>query len=177
MKHHVLEAHFDDETAHRLDGLRQSLYEQGLMGRAPYGQPHISLASFAAGDLPGWQGRLDELAERPAIAVTLSYLGLFPGRNAVLYLGVTPTAELGDLHAAAHRVVAANAVDLLELYGPDRIVFHATLGSVGDRGLGRAVESLNTLELPLSGRLQRLALVEYSPARLLVESSLEGSRL
>ena len=173
--HQVVELHFDAHTEELLNRARQAFFEQDLVRHAPCGTPHISLSSFTSIDRHRWSYLLDAVPVRQPLEIEFSYIGLFPGKESVIYLGVTPTTQLRDLHIAVHERVDSNAVELQKLYSPDRVVFHTTLGApVAPENLGRAVELAFPNKLPKLGMVHRLALVEYFPPRILAERELGG---
>jgi 2'-5' RNA ligase len=87
--------------------------------------PHITLA--VAEQLAISSSTLDAIRELPGTELTLSMLGVFPGEQAVLFLGATATAGLLSAHAAIHATIEQASDGMWELYRPGQWVPHCTL--------------------------------------------------
>ena len=172
MTHQVIEAQFDPATAGQLELARQKIYELGF-GSLPAGIPHVSLSSFQNSQLKTWQECLPALATRAAIEVEFSYLGIFRGESFIIYMGIIPSRKLTALHEDVHRIGLLAAGELHARYYPDRITFHSTLAApVKREDLGVAIQLLTQFDLPRTGTLNNLALVEYFPAVTLLTETL-----
>ena len=89
-------------------------------------RPHLTLA--VTDSLP--DGALDDLRAdvRPEpVEVRLESLAVFPGPAGVLYLSVTPTTAILDLHAAVLDVLDRHATPVWPFYRRGRWTPHATL--------------------------------------------------
>lgn len=123
---------------------------------APGIRPHLSLAL----------GEPDEDAVAAIAAATapfdvaLSHVGVFADTG-VVFLGVTPTAALLDLHRRVAAVVPAGNDPIGAWYRPDRWVPHVTLAfGLSREGIGAALDGLGAPPGPLVGRAGSLAIVQ-----------------
>ena len=153
--HHVVELRFDSQTEEMLRDAIMVFHQRGLCSKPLEGKPHVSLSSFAT--------------DKP-IELIFSYVGVFPGEMNVLYLGVTPNQPIRELHAKVHALASTHSKDLHPLYFPEVVVLHSTLcAPIALADLPRAIELAMTMKLPTSAYASSIALVEYSPAQVLVE--------
>lgn len=167
--HQVIELQFDDQTENLLQNARVALHQQGLIPQ-PEGLPHISLSSFETGNDRTWETCFNRIAEQRVLPIDFSRVNVFSGPNPVIYLGVPHSPRLQQLHAQIHEQAIQKRTELHELYFPERIIFHITLGMpTNTEVLPRALKLVSTLELPKNGYAVRLSLVEYSPAKTLLE--------
>ncbi len=162
-------------------GLWRLLAEAGLpnedVPRDRRRRPHVTLAivdSLSA-------ATLDELRAdvRPEpVEVRLESLSIFPGPAGVLYLSVTPTIALLELHDATLDVLGRNATPVWPFYRSGRWTPHATLarGLAGDEVpravsllLGRAAVTGTAVEIGVAdtdtARLRALDADPWSPPR------------
>src|SRR5690606_8369433 len=176
---YVVELRFDDDLAHRVRALWQTLDAIGAGGRGPDGEPvpHVSLAVYDDEDAvdPALAGRLVAwLAARAApIEIAFAGLGLFPTEENVLFLAPVVTPGLVDVHAAWHGVAAPLRAACRAHYLPGRWVPHCTLamrGALADASAG--LEQLARQWTPLSGTARSIALVRVPPVTTIVEHPL-----
>ncbi len=166
--HHVIELHFDEDTQKKIHDVRIALRDEKLISDVSEGIPHMSLSSFDCNGPTYWNKALAKISERKSFYVEFAHFGIFRGDPLVIYLGVTPTETLRHLHEDVHQAAVNGAQNVYEHYIPDRIIFHATLANpVSQDKLGPAIERINKLELPKRGLINRISLVEYSPAVIL----------
>jgi 2'-5' RNA ligase len=173
--HHVLELRFDTRTEELLCAAQRAYFEHSIIPHAPDGVPHISLASFAIGGKSTWGDLPFLVAGNEPFNIDFSYIGVFPSETSVVFLGITPSKGLFEFHKLLYERAALQEPGLDDMFFPDKIVFHTTLGAPVARGLlGRAIELAASLNLPKSGSANRIALVEYSPAKTLEEVEFTG---
>lgn len=171
--HQVVELQFDEQTERLLQNARMELFDRGLVSQ-PDGKPHLSLSSFAISDRKAWETYFTRIANQEYPHIEFSHVDVFSGETFVIYLGVIPSTELRLIQEMVHEHAVQEATDLNEHFFPQRVVFHSTLGiSVTSEALPKAIEVVSNLELPQKGRAIRLSLVEYSPARVLLEKEFE----
>ncbi|GIF73832.1 2'-5' RNA ligase family protein [Asanoa siamensis] len=125
----ALELYLDTTATRRLRTLWRALEAEGIPTLASLQdskhRPHVSLAAAsrlapdevvaALGDAPLGRG----------LALDMDFVGQFVGR--VLWLGVTPTPALLDLHREAHERLAKGGIEVWEHYRPGRWVPHCTV--------------------------------------------------
>ncbi|MEU8815974.1 2'-5' RNA ligase family protein [Actinoplanes sp. NPDC048796] len=125
----ALELYLDVEATRRVRTLWRALEEEGVPTMASLlndkHRPHVSLA--AARTLPpsAVVSALSDMTVARPLTLHLDFVGQFVGR--VLWLGVTPTAELLDHHRQVHERLAAGGVETWELYRPGKWVPHCTV--------------------------------------------------
>jgi 2'-5' RNA ligase len=134
-------------------------------GELPNGRPHVSLGGCRdLRDAAALIRALEILAAEQTgpLPVSLSYLGVFPGDEGVMFHGITVTTPLLLLHRRFHAQFAPTAIDWSPFYQPGLWVPHCTLAyGLSRERLPQALAGLQTLVPPmLSGLLTSIALVE-----------------
>ena len=125
----AIELFLDVDATRRIRTLWQALEAEGVPTLATLleqkHRPHVSLA--VARTLPPADvvSALDGLRVAVPLELGLDFVGQFVGR--VLWLGVTPTAELLAHHAAVQERLSAAGVEPWDLYRPGRWVPHCTV--------------------------------------------------
>ena len=128
--------------------------------------PHITLAVYPDDSPPDLLGNSLRLiaADRPAFPVTLSGIGIFPGRSSIVWAAPVVTPALLAWQAAILHALPDLAIH--PHYRTDAWVPHVTLsGAVTDPG--RAVSALSGGWRPVSGHLQQADLVRFRPVEVL----------
>jgi 2'-5' RNA ligase len=125
----ALELYLDAEATRRVRALWQALEAEGVPTLASLlnerHRPHVSLAAATRLAPDAVAAALDGLVVARPLTLHLDSVGQFVGR--VLWLGVTPTAELLDHHLVVHDRLAAGGVEVWDLYRPGRWVPHCTV--------------------------------------------------
>ena len=125
----ALELYLDVDATRRIRTLWRALEAEGIPTLASLlndkHRPHVSLAAARTLDPATVVEALDGLPVGRGLTLDLDFVGQFVGR--VLWLGVTPTAELLAHHAEVHARLAAAGVETWELYQPGRWVPHCTV--------------------------------------------------
>ena len=129
------------------------------------GHPHVSLAAYDRLDTARCREILAAFAAvQPVLDVAFASWGAFPATEPVLFHAPVVTAELLALHRALHdRLAPLGAGD--PYCRPDAWVPHCTLA------MGLPTSELPSLAdacrgaLPIRGRIESIALVEYHPRR------------
>jgi len=154
---------FDEEAEARIRGAWLALADAAISrSMLPPGfRPHLSLSVGTDFDFERMAGELLPLASAtPVFPVGLPSLGVFADTGAV-YLGVTPSTALLDLHRRVDTACERVALSLHDWYRPDAWVPHVSLafGLTAD-GLAEAVRLLSGLDLKMVVRAEVLALVQ-----------------
>ena len=153
---------FDEETEAKVKGAWTALADAGVSRsmRMPGFRPHLSLSVGDRLEVERVGEGLASLARSaPPLPVGLPGLGIFADTG-VVYVGVTPTEALLDLHRRVD-AVCEGAGSLEDWYRPDGWVPHVTLAfGLDANGLADAVRVLAGLPLKLAARAEVLALVE-----------------
>ena len=91
-------------------------------------RPHVSLGVCSRIDSSAFEAELSIFAENVApFPLTLSNVGVFPGAEAVVFLGVIVTERLLDVHAAFHKIFKKYVGEQSEHYAVGKWVPHCTL--------------------------------------------------
>ena len=139
-------------------------------------RPHVSLTVMTSA------AHLDLSHVRQVLAgselhLRLASVGVFPGPEGVLFLGVVVTPELLALHRELHQCVAPDAVELWPYYEPGLWVPHCTLAlGLDDEQCGTAVRALRTFQ-PVEARVVAVGLTDTTTGAVvpLAESGVDDS--
>ena len=148
---------FDSPTDSAIRGLWQALSEAGLpstMLTLGFG-PHLTFSVCQNLDLDKLQAPLQALAvATPPLTVQFSSIGVFPGKEGVVFLGVTVNHALLDFHTAFWDTAAAYSEGASPYYRPEIWVPHVTLNyALAPGQIGPVVEFLTASSLPVQGIL------------------------
>jgi 2'-5' RNA ligase len=173
-KHFVVQLNLDAEAdatlkalATRLDTVPGLATVQGV-GSAH----HLSLAIYDDPPTEDVPARLADFADTLGpFTLNLANIGIFAGERSVLYLGPAVTEPLLALHRRFHALF--RDLPCWPVYRPGAWIPHATLAmDIEPRALGPAVEIIRQAHLPITARLDSLALVEAFPVQTLVRIAL-----
>ncbi len=148
---------FDRETERMLAEYQQAVFKEGFTGRQTMGIPfHVTLGTYAPTDGAMLQERVREL-EMPPVEVQFNHMGLFQGQE-VLFLAPDVNREL---------------LDLKEAFGVEKgWTAHTTMLIDSRQNCLRAAEVLGECFRRFSGRIDRVELYEFFPAKKLSEKIL-----
>jgi 2'-5' RNA ligase len=125
----ALELHLDVHATRRLRTLWHALEAEGIPTLASLlaerHRPHVSLAAAARLEPEPIAAALAGVSLGVGLTLDLDFVGQFVGR--VLWLGVTPTAELLAVHRAVHERLTAAGIEAWDHYRPGRWVPHCTV--------------------------------------------------
>ena len=125
----ALELYLDVDATRRVRTLWRALEDEGIPTLASLlndkHRPHVSLAAARTLAPDAVAAALDGLDVGRGLNLQMDFVGQFVGR--VLWLGVTPTAELLTHHREIHDRLAAAGVEVWDLYRPGRWVPHCTV--------------------------------------------------
>ncbi|MEV4352316.1 2'-5' RNA ligase family protein [Actinoplanes sp. NPDC049596] len=125
----ALELYLDVEATRRIRTLWHALEAEGVPTLASLlndrHRPHVSLA--AARTLPPAKvvEALSDMTVARPLTLHLNFVGQFVGR--VLWLGVTPTADLLTHHREVHTRLTTAGVETWDLYHPGQWIPHCTV--------------------------------------------------
>jgi 2'-5' RNA ligase len=167
---YAVEMYFDVLTDSTVRGMWQSIATAGVPSPMLVGgyRPHVTLAVYDALKDDGWfASTLEVLAGvAPSIQLTLGSYGIFPTAEGVLFLGVTVTDALQELHSSFHAWFADYKVGLRGYYAPDHWIPHCTLGlGLSVAQMTAAIEACAGVALPLTAKVTSFGLVEVSRER------------
>lgn len=131
-----------------LDGGYRPHVSLGVSNQLNVNEACKALASFAVGVSP--------------FTLTLSSIGVFPAEG-VVFLGVTVTEKLLDLHARFHHIFQECAKDQWDYYHVGRWVPHCTLAfGLSTSRVAEAVSASQQITLPIHAQVKEIGVVEVS---------------
>jgi 2'-5' RNA ligase len=142
-----------------------SAYHEG-----PY-RPHITLAIYEQIDRTAFSAALHRAVQGHAgLPVVLPSLGVFNNDPPAIFLGVTVSQALLDLHAIVHRLLTAHGQGPRAYYLPGRWNPHCALApGMAPAKLAAAMILLSEMKLPLEGSIERLGIID-TPAEVELEA-------
>jgi 2'-5' RNA ligase len=169
----AVSAWFDAALENRVRTIWRLLSESHLssaLHEGPY-RPHITLGVYEELDRNAFSGALRRAIRslrRPP--VILSSLGVFNNDPPVIFLGVTVSPDILDLHALVHRLFHAHGQGPRAYFLPGRWNPHCTLApAIEPTKLARAMAFLTEMKLPLVGSIERLGIID-TPAEVELEA-------
>jgi 2'-5' RNA ligase len=165
---YAIEMYFDEATEATVRGMWQSIAATGLPSAMLVGgyRPHVTLAVYDTLQDDGWfASTLEVLAGvAPPVSLTLDSYGVFPTSEGVLFLGVTVTEALLELHNTFHSWFTDYRDGLRGYYAPNRWTPHCTLGlGLTFEQMGAAMRACAAQTIPLVTPVTAFGLVEVSP--------------
>lgn len=142
--------------------------------------PHISLAVYDCIDLTHLRIRLSEFAiSHNLLSLRLSAIGLFPGKEDVLFLAPAVTEGLLAMHRKYHQMTADCSHLVWPYYRPNGVWFpHCTLAmKLNKEDILQAISLIADGFKGIEGKISSVAAVEYSPSNVLFEFPLGIKKL
>jgi hypothetical protein len=160
----ALELYLDTDATRRVRALWAALEAEGIPTLASLQdakhRPHVSLAAASRLSPSAVADALGDVALGRGLVLDMDFVGEFVGR--VLWLGVTPTFELLDLHRAVHTRLSAGGVEVWEHYRPGRWVPHCTISlRVPNPLMGPAVRRCLEI-LPLRATITGASITDHA---------------
>lgn len=160
----ALELYLDVDATRRIRTLWRALEDEGIPSMASLlaskHRPHVSLAAARRIDPEAVAAALDGMVVGRGLTLNMDFVGQFVGR--VLWLGVTPTAELLNHHGEVHDRLAAAGVEVWDLYAPGRWVPHCTISMrVPNPSMAPAIRRCLEV-LPLSATVTGAAVTDHA---------------
>ncbi|MGC5021045.1 2'-5' RNA ligase family protein [Micromonospora sp. DT47] len=160
----ALELYLDTDATRRIRVLWDALEAEGVQSlRSLLEQrhrPHVSLAVAPRFDPDRVAEALAGTVVAAPLRLNFQHAGQFVGR--VLWLGVTPTAELLAHHALVYERLTRAGVELAEHYRPGRWVPHCTLSMRVPNTLMAAAVRRCLEVLPLEATVVGAALADHA---------------
>ena len=163
----AVELRFDAQAEERICDAWKAIHEAGIgpsLLDAGY-RPHVSLGVCNHLEPNAFAEVLSTFAASVApFSLLLSSVGIFPGAQGVIFLGVTVTEHLLDVHAAFHKIFKKHAQEQSEYYAVEKWVPHCTLGfGLSERQIAEAVLTCRSVPSPISAEVKEIGLAEVSP--------------
>ena len=163
----AVELYFDPATEASIRDAWKAIDEASISDSMPKGgyRPHVSLgvcdhldtdslvqelSTFAAGVVP--------------FRLSCGNIGIFFTSEGVVYLGVTVTEQLLNVHARFHEIFKKHAQEQREYYAVGQWVPHCTLAfGLSEPQIVEAVTVCRRIVLPSSMEVSEIGVVEVSP--------------
>lgn len=162
----AVELALDPAAAARVREIWEALAEAGLDYMAGCGAvPHISLVLWDDVDQPAAKRALESFAgDTPPIDVSLVHVDHFG--DVAVYLAPTPAPALAAAHTLFHERFGGLRVNPPPYYTPAASVPHCTLAmDFTPEMTAIAVAIARRARLPITGRLERVELIEFRPVQ------------
>ena len=176
----VIELYFDPSTEAGIRDAWKAIDEAGIsdsMLESDY-RPHVSLGVCDLLETDSLAQELSTFAASVApFRLSFSNIGIFSTSEGVVFLGVTVTEELLNIHTAFHEIFKKYAQEQREYYTVGRWVPHCTLAfGLSEHQIAEAVTICQQITLPISTEIKEIGLVEVSPTscRLLYSFNLNS---
>jgi hypothetical protein len=160
----ALELYLDQVADRRLRRLWDAMEEAGIpsLRDLTHGRhrPHVSLTAAATLDAAPVTQALAGLVLAAPLPLRLDFVGLFRGR--VLWLGVTPTADLLAHHATVSARLAEAGVATYDEYRPGTWVPHCTVSMRVPHPLIPPALRLCLDTLPIAATVSGAALADHA---------------
>lgn len=140
-------------------------------------RPHVTLGIADRLELDPCTQYLAEFANtHTAFPLNFSSLGLFPSRaNGAVFLGVTPSPQLLEIHIDFHLTFSVYGTGLRRYYFPGVWVPHCTLADgISCEAAPTAIEVCQATELPIRATAAGIGILEFPPGFELLSYSLRS---
>ena len=163
----AVELFFDTQAEEQICDAWKVIQETGIsssMLDAGY-RPHVSLGVCIRVEPSVFEEEFASFAASVApFPMSLSSVGIFPGVQGVIFLGVTVTEYLLEVHAAFHKIFKTYAQEQSEYYTVGNWVPHCTLAfRLSERQIAEAVPICRSVPLPISAEVKEIGLMEVLP--------------
>ncbi|GEM_PF-1324627 len=175
----AIEGFFEEHGDQVVRQLWSSLAEQDVstfMVDKPY-IPHITFGGVLDDKFADMKTQLTSFAKQfSPVPVNMPHFGVFTSPFQVLFLGVTVTDTLHDLHRQFYKQCSDN-LDMTLLYVPEFWIPHCTLAfQLDDSTMLKALNTCRSQPLPVNTLINRLAIVESTTGEVLYSVVLESSQ-
>ncbi len=139
-------------------------------------RPHVSLALFKEIDLADFKSELKSFADKiEPFEVTFASIATFPTEEGVVFLAPIVTPKLLDVHSRFHSAFSRYRSYASDHYLPNRWVPHCTVSmDLRSDQIGRVIDVCRQAHLPISGKFERIGVIEYRPVKELFTYDLRG---
>ena len=130
--------------------------------------PHLTLGKIPYEKQKDFSKALETFAkDLSPIPVNMPHYGIFTSPAIVIFLGVTVTDNLYNLHRKFYQQFK-DYLELESLYSPSFWIPHVTLAhDLQPEQISRAIASCQHVTLPIMTQVNRIALVESDPIEVL----------
>lgn len=161
---YAVELFLEEKSAAEVRNVWQQLAEAGVsssMVEKPF-QPHMTLAVFDEIRRPDYVRAASEFAKHAVpIEINVPNLGVFLNETGVVFLGVTVTWRLIELHEWFHGTLKNYVNHVWAHYLPGSWVPHVTLAfNLEVDRIPKAIEICQSFALPFNAKTDRIAIVD-----------------
>ncbi len=157
----------DEKATRQIQALWDRLAERqlALHMRSTVDRPHVTLAIFDELNVPAAQLAMVRYAQDlTVIPIRMPSLGVFPGPHGSIYLAVTVTETLLDLHAGLHRSLERFGARPWAIYRPGLWMPHCTLAmDLATEAVPPAVAACLEGWQPVEAVLEEIGISQFQP--------------
>ena len=162
----VVELYFDPSTEASIRGVWKAIDDAGISDSMPKGgyRPHVSLGVCDHLETDSLAQELTIFAASiTPFRLSFPHIGIFSTSEGVVYLGVTVTEQLLNLHKTFHKIFKKYAEEQREYYTVGRWVPHCTLAfGLSEHQIAETVTICRQIDLPVSTEVKEIGLVKVS---------------
>ena len=163
----VVELYFAPSTEEHIRDVWKAIDDAGISDSMPKGgyRPHVSLGVCDHLETDSLAQELTTFAASiTPFRLSFTNIGIFSTSEGVVYLGVTVTEQLLNLHTAFHKIFKKYAEEQREYYTVGRWVPHCTLAfGLSEHQIAETVTICRQIDLPVFTEVKEIGLVEVSP--------------
>ena len=163
----VVELYFDPSTEERIRSAWKAIDAAGISDSMPKGgyRPHVSLGVCDYLETDALAQELSIFAKSiTPLRLLFPNIGVFSTSEGVVYLGVTVTEPLLNLHEAFHKIFRKYAKEQRQYYTVGQWVPHCTLAfGLSEDQIIEAVTVCRQITLPISAEVREIGVVEVFP--------------
>jgi hypothetical protein len=166
---YAVELYFDPVSTERVRRIWRDLTLNDVPSLYGYGKarPHLTLAAYDNLDVDSFCAQLDEFSETaPALSLDLSFYGSFATEETVIFLGITVTEDLLELHRRFHMTFARFSSTLWGYFAINHWCPHCPLAQqLGPDMSQKALAIVSRARLPIRVHTEEIGLVNFPPPR------------
>ena len=163
----VVELYFDLSTEECIRDVWTAIDEAGISDSMIKGgyRPHVSLGVCNHIELNTFTQELSTFAAGIApFQLSFPNIGIFSTSEGVVFLGVTVTEQLLNVHARFHGIFKKHAQEQREYYTVGNWTPHCTLAfGLSEHEIAEAIKICRQFALPISTDIKEIGVVEVSP--------------
>ena len=163
----AVELYFDPSTEAFIRSAWKAIDEAGISDSMPKGgyRPHVSLGVCDYLESNTFEKELSSFAASVApFRLSFPNIGTFSTSEGVVYLGVTLTEQLLNVHMRFHKIFKKYAQEQREYYAVGRWVPHCTLAfGLSEDQIVETVTVCRLIDLPISAEVKEIGVVKVSP--------------
>ena len=162
----VVELYFDPLTEASIRDVWKAIDDARISDSMPKGgyRPHVSLGVCDYLETNSLAQELTTFAASiTPFQLSFPNIGIFSTSEGVVYLGVTVTEQLLNLHTTFHKIFKKYAEEQREYYTVGRWVPHCTLAfGLSEHQIAETVTICRQIDLPVSTEVREIGLVKVS---------------